>query len=133
MAAAALSSRSGPAALPATVRAEFGRCHEGGGFNCVVDGDTVWIGGRKVRITGIDAPETHEPKCPREAALGNAAAERLRVLLSSGTLTFEAGNRDRDGNGRLLRNIAVDGRDVGTTLIAAGLARRYAGAKKPWC
>src|SRR5688572_22909093 len=58
------------------IEAEFGLCHEGGGRNCVVDGDTVWIAGDKVRIAGIDAPETHEPKCPREAELGRRAALR---------------------------------------------------------
>jgi endonuclease YncB( thermonuclease family) len=29
--------------------------------------------------------------------------------------------------------VAVDGEDIGATLIAAGLARRYRGAKKAWC
>ena len=116
------------------LRAEFGLCHEGGGTNCVVDGDTIWIKGRKVRIAGIDAPETHEPRCPREAALGRAAANRLHALLNSGTVTATpAAGRDRDPNGRLLRNVAVDGRDVGQALIAAGVARRYGGAKKAWC
>jgi endonuclease YncB( thermonuclease family) len=114
-------------------RAEFGLCHEGGGTNCVVDGDTIWIKGEKVRIAGIDAPETHEPKCPREAALGRAAADRLHALLNSGTVTATRADRDRDPNGRLLRNVSVDGRDVGQALIAAGVARRYGGAKKAWC
>jgi endonuclease YncB( thermonuclease family) len=36
------------------VRASFGLCHTGGGVNCVVDGDTFYIGGSKVRIAGIE-------------------------------------------------------------------------------
>jgi endonuclease YncB( thermonuclease family) len=137
--AAAFGSRVGShaegakAGLPASIRAEFGRCHEGGGTNCVVDGDTVWITGQKVRIAGIDAPETHEPKCPREAVLGKASADRLQALLNSGTVTATSADRDRDPNGRLLRHLAVNGRDVGDSLVAAGLARRYGGAKKAWC
>ncbi len=115
------------------VRANFGACHEGGGSNCVVDGDTVWIAGAKVRIAGIDAPETHEPKCAMEAELGRRSAERLRVLLSSGALVARPADRDRDPNGRLLRHIAVDGRDVGEVLIAQGLARAYRGGKRGWC
>src|SRR5918997_6175625 len=68
------------------IKTEFGLCHEGGGTNCVVDGDTVWIAGEKVRIAGIDAPETHEPQCAAEAELGKRSAVRLQALLSSGTL-----------------------------------------------
>src|SRR5688572_10406367 len=69
------------------IATSFGLCHEGGGRNCVVDGDTVWIAGEKVRIAGIDAPETHEPRCPKEAQLGRKAALRLQAVLSAGTLT----------------------------------------------
>ncbi len=133
LAAAAMTRGDGRTELPAAVRAEFGLCHEGGGVNCVVDGDTLWIARRKVRIAGIDAPETHEPKCPREAALGKAAALRLQKLLNSGTVRATPAGRDEDPNGRLLRDVAVDGRDVGRILVAAGLARPYGGAKKSWC
>src|SRR5687767_13525428 len=31
------------------VRASFGLCHTGGGRNCVVDGDTIWLEGVKIR------------------------------------------------------------------------------------
>ena len=58
------------------VRPAFGYCQWGGGTNCVVDGDTFWIGGEKVRIAGIDAPETHPSRCEDEARLGNAATEQ---------------------------------------------------------
>ncbi len=50
------------------IRASFSYCHTGGGINCVVDGDTFWIGGEKVRIAGIDAPETHPPHCDHRSA-----------------------------------------------------------------
>lgn len=115
------------------ITTEFGLCHKGGGRNCVVDGDTVWIAGEKVRVAGIDAPETHEFKCAKEAELGRKSALRLQALLSSGTLVARPADRARDPNGRLLRHIAVDGRDVGETLIAEGLAREYGGRKKGWC
>lgn len=115
------------------IEAEFSLCHEGGGRNCVVDGDTVWIAGEKVRIAGIDAPETHEPRCAAEAELGRRAALRLQALLSSGPLTATPIARDRDPNGRLLRNIAVGGRDVGKALVGEGLAREYRGRKTGWC
>lgn len=42
-------------------------------------------------------------------------------------------DRDRDKYGRLLRNVLVNGQDVGETLISAGVARAYAGGRRPWC
>ena len=57
---------------PAPTGARFGLCHSGGGTNCVVDGDTLWIGGQNVRLADIDAPETHEPRCAAEQASATA-------------------------------------------------------------
>ena len=111
----------------------FGYCEYGGGANCVVDGDTFYFGRDKVRIAGIDAPETHPPRCASEARLGKAATHRLRDLLNSGQVTLTSIDRDEDIYGRKLRNVAVGGADVGAALIGAGLARDYAGGRKPWC
>jgi endonuclease YncB( thermonuclease family) len=99
----------------------------------VVDGDTFYLGGQKVRIAGIDAPETHDYRCASELALGEQAAERLQALLNSGAVTMTSIDRDRDVYGRLLRNVAVNGSDVGGALISEGLAREYAGGRRPWC
>lgn len=114
-------------------RVAFGYCHSGGGTNCVVDGDTIWLAGQNIRIAGIDAPETHPPRCSREAELGDQATRTLQALLNSGAVTMTGIDRDRDAYGRLLRNVAVDGRDVGESLIAAGVAREYAGGRRGWC
>ena len=117
----------------APVTASFGYCYSGGGTNCVVDGDTFWIGGEKVRIAGIDAPETHPPRCAYEAQLGNQATEKLHDLLNSGAVTMTSIDRDRDVYGRLLRNVQVNGADVGEAMVSAGVAREYAGGRRPWC
>ena len=120
-------------AVSAPVIASFDYCQWGGGSNCVVDGDTFWIGGEKVRIAGIDAPETHPSRCDYEARLGNAATERLHDLLNSGAVTMTAIDRDRDVYGRLLRNVAVDGQDVGEAMVSAGVAREYGTGRRSWC
>lgn len=126
--------RAKPApAPPVTAARRFTVCHHGGGRNCVVDGDTFWMDGVKIRIIGIDTPETHEFKCPAEAALGVKARDRLRALLNAGPVTLTARGRDADRNGRKLRDVAVNGRDVDDVLIAEGLARRYRGRKESWC
>lgn len=115
------------------IRASFGFCHTGGGTNCVVDGDTLWLGGEKIRVADIDAPETHPPRCAEEARLGQAATRRLRDLLNTGAVSLQPIDRDVDRFGRKLRVVLVDGRSVGDRLVGEGLARRYEGARRAWC
>jgi hypothetical protein len=111
----------------------FGLCHSGGGTNCVVDGDTIWLAGQNIRIADIDAPETHEPRCAEEQALGDRATGRLHELVNSGTVTLTPIDRDADGYGRKLRIVNVSGTSVGATLVSEGLARWYAGGRRSWC
>lgn len=111
----------------------FTICHTGGGRNCVVDGDTAWIEGVKVRIADIDAPETHPSRCQLEADLGHRATVRLTELLNAGTFTMVSADRDQDRYGRKLRQLIRDGRSLGDQLVEEGLARRYDGGRRPWC
>lgn len=118
----------------ASARRHFTLCDSGGGANCVVDGDTFWLGGVKIRIADIDTPETHPARCAQEANLGEAATRRLRELLNAGAVSLTSIDRDADRYGRKLRLVSVDGRGVGDTLIAEGLARAYAGGfRNGWC
>src|SRR3546814_9595922 len=56
---------------------------------CVVDGDTFWLEGEKIRIADIDTPEISEPKCDAEYQLGMKATHRLRDLLNEGAFRSE--------------------------------------------
>ncbi|MBB3764521.1 thermonuclease family protein [Sphingomicrobium lutaoense] len=113
----------------------FSICHEGGGYNCVVDGDTIYIEGQKIRILDIDAPETHDYRCPEEKALGDRATRRLHQLVNSGQVTAARapGERDEDRYGRKLSVVMVDGVSVGNVLVGEGLARPYGGGRRSWC
>ena len=111
----------------------FGLCVTGGGTNCVVDGDTFWIDGDKVRMADIDAPETHPPRCAEEKRLGEAATARLRALLNAGPVTLVPADRDTDRYGRKLRIVERDGRSLGAVLVSEGLAREWGGRREPWC
>ena len=115
------------------VTARFGSCKWGGGANCVVDGDTLTLGGAKIRVADIDAPETHDYGCPEELALGERAAARLEQLVNSGPVTLVPIDRDEDRYGRKLRVVMVGGVSVGDRLVSEGLARPYAGGRRPWC
>jgi micrococcal nuclease len=102
--------------------------------NCVIDGDTFFFGGEKIRIADIDAPETSSAQCANEAELGARATTRLRELLNEGPFELRGyKSRDTDRYGRKLRVIVRDGRSIGDTLIAEGLARRWSGRRMPWC
>ena len=123
------------AAAPAGGEAiEFGLCGEGWTRdNCVIDGDTFRLHGNKIRIAGVDTPETHPARCAYEEELGMRATYRLRELLNEGAITLTTIDRDRDVYGRLLRNVDGPRGDVGDRLIGEGLARPYGGGRRPWC
>lgn len=118
--------------------ASFALCDElaGTGYgrdNCVIDGDTFWYGGQKVRIADINTPEVSAPECAREAELGAAATERLHALLNEGPFTLEEIDRDRDRYGRLLRTVTRDGESLGAVLVDEGLAEEWRGYRGSWC
>ncbi|WOF41722.1 thermonuclease family protein [Sphingopyxis indica] len=114
-------------------RQSFSFCHTGGGYNCVVDGDTIWLAGVKIRLADIDTPETHDYRCQAEKDLGDRATVRLREILQSGSISLKAIDRDADQYGRKLRIVLVDGESAGETLVGEGLARWYADGRRPWC
>ena len=116
-----------------TESAAFGLCKSGGGPNCVVDGDTIWYRGSKIRIADIDTPETHQPQCAAEAARGAAATRRLHQLVNAGPFTLQSISRDEDRYGRKLRILTRGGLSLGAVLVAEGLARYYAGGRRSWC
>lgn len=125
---------------PERVAQSFTRCGPGRGYACVIDGDTFRLGNRKVRIIGIDAPETHPAGCPEEARLGELATAKLQELLSQGAFEMVAPlYRDTDRYGRDLRVVRRTLPDGSTQSIASemresGLARRYLGGfKAGWC
>jgi len=100
----------------------------------VIDGDTIRYHGVKIRLADIDAPETYEPKCSSELALGQRATDRFLELINAGPFeVVAAGERDMDGYGRKLRLIERGGHSLGAILVSEGLARRWDGARRSWC
>ncbi|WDR05354.1 thermonuclease family protein [Devosia rhodophyticola] len=113
---------------------KFSRCVGGPRVNCVVDGDTIWLGGRKIRIADMDTPEVYSPSCSSEAALGAQATLRLTQLLNAGPFEVRtAGSRDSDKYGRDLRVFTRDGTSLGDILVSEGLAHPWRGRRESWC
>ncbi len=102
--------------------------------NCVVDGDTLWLEGVKIRVADIDTPEIGSPSCPEEKRMGERATNRFIELLNGGRVTVaRASGPDEDRYGRKLRIILIDGVSVGDRLVEEGLAHEWRGVRDPWC
>jgi endonuclease YncB( thermonuclease family) len=127
----ATPKRNANAPLAATAIA---LCRTAAEPTCVIDGDTIRYNGIKIRLADIDAPEVFSPQCASERALGERAALRLVALMNEGPVQMARdGGRDEDVYGRKLRTLWRDGRSLGDTLVAEGLARRWDGARRGWC
>jgi micrococcal nuclease len=95
----------------------------------VADGDTVWLlSGEKVRLIGIDAPETHHPTKPPEP-FGTEAAEYLRALVEGKEVFLVLDQMTKDEYGRTLAYLYLDDLFINAHLVKEGYAR--ASARKP--
>ncbi|WP_408589013.1 thermonuclease family protein [Novosphingobium sp.] len=128
LAVAPLSVHAGPADTP-----RFADCIGNHRVTCVVDGDTFWLDGTKIRIADINAPETSHPSCPYEAQLGAQATRRLTELLNAGAFTLTTEGRATDRYGRALRVVMRGRQSLGRALVDAGLAEAWTGHRRNWC
>lgn len=114
--------------------ASFGQC---GAFSsrqaCVIDGDTFWYRGQKIRVADVNTPETSKPQCAAEAELGAQATRRLAELLNAGAFTLEPIDRSHDKYGRALFTVTRGGASVGGVLVREGLAEEWQGFRREWC
>lgn len=103
-----------------------------------VDGDSGRLDGREFRLHDVDAPEgsPQRAKCACERELSGAAIEAARRL-TNGKQVRVSRLYGKDGYGRELVDLAVDGRDVASQLVNAGKLKRWnfdGGERKPdWC
>lgn len=90
----------------------------------VVDGDTIALGRERVRLIGVDTPETKRPGTPVQC-FGPAASAFTARLLTGRRVRLEYDVERRDRYGRLLAYVrrAGDGRFVNAALVARGYAR----------
>jgi len=92
----------------------------------VVDGDTFEIGGDRIRLFGIDAPEIGQPctlNSGAEIDCGAWVDAQVTELYEGKTASCEG--RERDRYDRLIATCQVNGEDMGRTLVAEGLARAF--------
>ena len=133
-AGAAVPAAVAPAELAASVVLACAAVPAGttGTVSRVIDGDTVWVtdgrGSRiKVRVLGIDTPETRDPRKPVQCWGPQATRFAIATLLRKKvTLVTDATQATRDRYGRLLAYVYLPGGANYSVLAArAGAARSY--------
>jgi endonuclease YncB( thermonuclease family) len=96
----------------------------------VVDGDTIDIHGTRIRLEGIDAPESRQTCKVKDTGevirCGQKAAFYLSDMIGEHSVSCTEDGRDRYG--RTLAHCEVAGQDVSASMVRAGWAlafRRY--------
>jgi endonuclease YncB( thermonuclease family) len=94
----------------------------------VIDGDTIEMRGRRIRLNAIDAPEASQTCRAKTGSwpCGRRAASALTDLIASRTVSCRPSGTDRYG--RLVAGCAVGGVDIGSWMVEQGWAlafRRY--------
>ena len=91
----------------------------------VIDGDTLEVRGTRIRLHGIDAPESAQG-CRaggRRWPCGREATRALSRRIGGRTVACE--ERDRDRYGRTVAVCRIGGEDVNAWMVAAGWAFAY--------
>jgi endonuclease YncB( thermonuclease family) len=90
----------------------------------VVDGDTLLLAdGQKVRLIGLNAPETGRPDRHGEPYAGAARRELERLVAPHGRVGLRLGHEPADRYGRTLAHAFLpDGTNLQRALLAEGLA-----------
>ena len=91
----------------------------------VIDGDTIEVGGERIRLHGIDAPE-REQLCRaggKNLRCGRQVSRALADRVDGRLVVCE--EQDRDRYGRIVALCRADGQDLGAWLVSQGWALAY--------
>ena len=91
----------------------------------IIDGDTLAVAGERIRLNGIDAPETGQAcgRNGRQWACGKASTQAMQRLIGRNEVRCRIGRRDKYG--RAIGACFVNGRDLQQELVRQGLALAY--------
>jgi endonuclease YncB( thermonuclease family) len=102
-----------------------------------IDGSSFTYNGETFRIANIDAPRIATGECDAERRLGMVAKARLDALLLTGRINIQRGDplggEAKDDNGQSLGTVVINGKDIGTLLVAEHLARPRKRTTASWC
>jgi endonuclease YncB( thermonuclease family) len=112
--------------LPTLLAAPAGAAETLVGPATVIDGDTLEIRGQRIRLHGIDAPESAQTctdPAGRSWRCGQRAALALSERIGRATVTCEP--KDRDRYGRIVAVCSSAGRDLNAWMVENGWALAY--------
>ncbi len=92
----------------------------------VIDGDTLDVGGQRIRLASLDAPEIDqycEDRFGASYACGELAAQALEAMVHRSRP--ECRTQGFDPYGRTLARCSIDGRDIGAELVKQGHALAF--------
>lgn len=93
----------------------------------VIDGDTIEIHGERIRLEGIDAPESRQTCTIRETGAevrcGQQSALWLADMIGEKPVSCTESGRDRYK--RVLAHCTVAGQDMGSAMVEAGWALAF--------
>lgn len=91
----------------------------------VVDGDTIKVRGTKIRLHGIDAPESAQTCLANGKSYRCGTAATLALTRRIGGKSVSCEERDRDRYGRIVAVCHVSSEDLNGWLVSEGLALAY--------
>lgn len=96
-----------------------------GGTPYVIDADTLAFGDIRVRLEGIDAPESEQScfKNDQAIACGQIATQFVRDTIGSSSVQCRASSQDRYG--RYLATCFVNGENLNAHIVSNGMALVY--------
>ena len=96
------------------------------GTASVIDGDTIEIHGQRIRLHGIDAPESQQ-ECTRRDGTKWRCGQQAALALSNriGRSAVRCDARGRDRYGRLISVCLKDTEDLNRWMVANGWAVAY--------
>ena len=97
------------------------------GRAAVIDGDTLRLGGERIRLHGIDAAESRQtclaPRTGKRWRCGAASTRALRRHIGRRQVACE--ERDRDRYGRIVAVCRVGRKDLNRWMVSQGWALAY--------
>lgn len=91
----------------------------------IIDGDTLEVRGTRIRLHGIDAPESAQ-RCRSQGQVWSCGREATRALARHiGSHPVVCKERDRDRYGRVVAVCRVGGEDVNAWMVSEGWAFAY--------
>jgi len=91
----------------------------------VIDGDTIKISGAKIRLLGIDAPESAQTCIAKGKSYRCGTSATLALTRRIGGKSVSCEKRDRDRYGRIVAVCHAGGENLNAWLVSEGLALAY--------